>query len=62
MESPASSVSLYREAPLDMQKGLVPGPSSLTPFRTIAWLSVAATTLSLLIAAALSLIVLGVSH
>jgi hypothetical protein len=60
MEIP-TPMARTREAALPAEAGLALGNAAFTPFRAIAWLSMAAAALSLLIAAALSLIVLIIS-
>jgi hypothetical protein len=61
MEIPTQPMALTREAALSGEAGLALGSAAFTPFRAIAWLSMAAVALALLIAAAVSLIILGIS-
>ena len=62
MEIPTQPMAQAHEAALPVEAGLPLGNVAFTLFRAIAWLSMAATALSLLIAALLSLIILGISH
>jgi hypothetical protein len=62
MEMPMSPIRLGADAALPAQAGLMLKTATFTPFRAIAWLSMAAAAISLLMAAALSLIVLGIGR